>query len=157
MNKNTTVSLSRFVALAIAAVLIASLLSPTSAQDGLDRRDGANQLREQRNDRQPRQRTRLREGTRITDQLGHFEPTGDGAVFRTERGGNFGCLPNLNLERVVRMLRSFDNPENVRWSVSGLVTEFSGRNYVLLSKAIYKANTDALLEDPRPKKKRSEP
>jgi hypothetical protein len=37
------------------------------------------------------------------------------------------------------MLKSVDEPESVKWSVSGTVTEFSGRNYLLVSRAVYKA------------------
>ena len=54
---------------------------------------------------------------------------------------------DLNLERVVRMLKSVDEPESIWWSVSGIVTEFSGRNYLLIERAVYKSasphpNTD---------------
>ncbi|MGI9429909.1 MAG: hypothetical protein ACR2NM_14705 [Bythopirellula sp.] len=82
---------------------------------------------------------RLREGTLISDQSGFFREDGDGATFVADTGMEFGALPNLNLERVVRLLKSVEEPSNVRWSVSGTVTEFSGRNFLLISRAVYKA------------------
>jgi hypothetical protein len=82
---------------------------------------------------------RLREGTKITNRLGRFQQSGDRATFVAEGNLEFGGLPNLNLERVVRMLKSVDEPESIWWSVSGIVTEFSGRNYLLIERAVYKS------------------
>ena len=82
---------------------------------------------------------RLREGTLITDQSGFFREDGDGATFVAESEFEFGALPNLNLERVVRLLKSAEEPSSIRWSVTGTVTEFSGRNFLLISRAIYKS------------------
>jgi hypothetical protein len=82
---------------------------------------------------------RLREGTSLTDQGGHFRPDGDGAVFIAESGYELVALPNLNLERVVRTLKGSDVSESIRWSVNGIVTEFNGRNYLLLQRAVYKS------------------
>jgi len=82
---------------------------------------------------------RLREGTRVTNRLGRFRQSGDRATFVTENDIELGGLPNLNLERVVRMLKGVDEPESIWWSVSGLVTEFSGRNYLLIERAVYKS------------------
>ena len=84
-------------------------------------------------------KVRLREGTLISDQSGFFREDGDGATFVADTGMEFGALPNLNLERVVRLLKSVEEPNSVRWSVNGTVTEFSGRNFLLISRAVYKA------------------
>jgi hypothetical protein len=84
---------------------------------------------------------RLREGTKITNRLGRFRQSGDRATFVTENNIELGGLPNLNLERVVRMLKNVDEPESIWWSVSGQVTEFSGRNYLLIDRAVYKSAT----------------
>jgi hypothetical protein len=84
---------------------------------------------------------RLREGTKITNRLGRFRQSGDRATFVTENRIELGGLPNLSLERVVRMLKNVDEPESIWWSVSGLVTEFSGRNYLLIERAVYKSAT----------------
>ena len=83
---------------------------------------------------------RLREGTQIRGESGYFRLDGDdGATFVTESGHEFGGLPNLNLERVVRILKNAEDSEYVRWTVSGTVTEFSDRNFLLISRAIYKS------------------
>jgi hypothetical protein len=83
--------------------------------------------------------TRLREGTQLTDRMGYFRQNGDALTFVDEEGRELGGLPNLSLERIIRMLKSVDEPESVKWSVSGTVTEFSGRNYLLVHRAVYKA------------------
>lgn len=83
--------------------------------------------------------TRLREGTRLTDRMGHFRQNGDALTFVDEDGRELGGLPNLSLERIIRMLKAVEEPESVKWSVSGTVTEFSGRNFLLVSRAVYKA------------------
>lgn len=82
---------------------------------------------------------RLREGTVLTDEGGRFHQDGDGAVFVSESQLEFISLPNLNLERVIRTLKGSDESESIRWSVSGVVTEFNGRNYLLINRAIYKS------------------
>ena len=83
---------------------------------------------------------RIREGTTITDAMGYFVEDSAGAKFVTQEGHEFGGLQNLNLERVVRLLKSTDDSQGLLWSVSGVVTEFSGRNYLLISRAVYKSN-----------------
>lgn len=82
---------------------------------------------------------RLREGTVLTDQGGRFRQDGDGAVFISENQYEFVTLQNLNLERVIRTLKGSDESESIRWSVSGQVTEFNGRNYLLITRAVYKS------------------
>ena len=87
------------------------------------------------------QTRRLREGTVINDQVGYFREDGDGASFVADTGLEFGALQNLNLERVVRLLKNAEEPSSIRWSVTGEVTEFAGRNYLLIKRAVYKAAT----------------
>jgi hypothetical protein len=82
---------------------------------------------------------RLREGTRLTDLLGQFRQEGDLFSFVDEEGRTFGCLPNLGLERIANVLKGAEEPDSVWWSVSGTVTEFNERNYLLISRAVYKA------------------
>lgn len=82
---------------------------------------------------------RLREGTEIIGQTGYFRQDGDGAVFVTENDHELGGLPNLNLERIVRTLKTADDTRSIRWLVSGTITEFSGRNYLFITRAIYKS------------------
>ncbi len=82
---------------------------------------------------------RLREGTEITGQTGYFRQDGDGAVFVTDNEYELGGLPNLNLERIVRTLKTADETQSIRWRVSGTITEFSGRNYLFITRAVYKS------------------
>ncbi len=90
---------------------------------------------------------RLREGTIINDQAGYFSENGDTASFMSDTGMEFGTLQNLNLERVVKLLKNADEPSSIRWSVTGTVTEFSGRNYILISRAVYKSATPPPVPD----------
>lgn len=83
---------------------------------------------------------RLREGTILTDVIGRFKVSGDRAIFTiTGTGRSFGGLENLNLARVTNILR--DDPE-ADWSISGLVTEHRGLNFLLIQKAIRKTSID---------------
>ncbi|MBL9165950.1 MAG: hypothetical protein JNL18_24725 [Planctomycetaceae bacterium] len=82
---------------------------------------------------------RIREGTRLKDVVGRFRQSGDALVFVDAENREFGGLPNLNLERVARMLQSVEEPESVTWSVSGTVTEYSGQNHLLISRAVFRS------------------
>jgi hypothetical protein len=82
---------------------------------------------------------RLREGTRLRDVAGRFRQSGDSLTFIDQENREISGLPNLNLERILRMLKTVEEPESITWSVSGTVTEFSGRNFLLISRAVYKA------------------
>lgn len=82
---------------------------------------------------------RLREGTRLKDVVGRFRQSGDSLVFIDGENRELGGLPNLNLERVARMLQSVEEPESVTWSISGTVTEYSGQNHLLITRAIFRS------------------
>jgi hypothetical protein len=92
-------------------------------------------------DRQPTTRTaekpaeKIREGTRLTDEVGGFSRVGERVSFSP--GGNresLRCLENLALERIARAI---DESQGQRqWIVSGTVTEFRGSNYLLVTKAV---------------------
>jgi hypothetical protein len=78
---------------------------------------------------------REREGTQITDIQGTFEASGEGAMFYSMDGKlRLSALPNLNLERVVEAIS--DTASEMRWIVSGTLTEFRGSNYLLITRAI---------------------
>lgn len=80
------------------------------------------------------QSERLREGTKIVNQLGHFKITGDRAMFYTEDGKRqFGGLENLNLERIFRALS--ENRDQLVWSISGTITEYRGSNFLQIDRA----------------------
>lgn len=82
---------------------------------------------------------RMREGTEIDGRTGYFRQDGDGATFVTDDGFELGGLPNLNLQRVIRTLKTADENKTIRWRVNGTVTEFSGRNYLFITRAVYKS------------------
>jgi hypothetical protein len=82
---------------------------------------------------------RLREGTRLRDIAGRFRQSGDTLTFIDGENREITGLPNLNLERILRMLKTVEEPESISWSVSGTVTEFGARNYLLISRAVFKA------------------
>ncbi len=76
----------------------------------------------------------LREGTQLSDTLGHFKLSGSRVVFVLADGSRqLTVLENLNLERVTQMAR--DDGQRVSWTVSGLVTEYQGTNYLLVNRA----------------------
>lgn len=81
---------------------------------------------------------RLREGSKLVDQIGEFQKSGDQFSFFTkETYGALRVLENLALERVARMLD--DNPTMRLWSVTGVVTEYRNENYLLITHAVLKA------------------
>ena len=78
---------------------------------------------------------KLREGTRLIDEGGGFSRVGERVSFAP--GGSrepLRCLENLALERISRVI---DESQGQRqWIVSGVVTEFRGGNYLLVTKAV---------------------
>ena len=133
------------LALATICLAVALLVDNTVARDGSGKRyseTGSDQSDQSTSKKTTVQGSRrLREGTLISDQNGFFREDGEGATFVADTGMEFGALPNLNLERVVRLLKNADEPSSIRWSVNGKVTEFSGRNFLLVSRALYKSAT----------------
>ena len=80
---------------------------------------------------------RLREGTKIVDQVGYFLTTGGSPKFYANDGKDqFEGLENLNLERISRTLG--ENPDRLMWSISGMITEYQGSNYLLIERAVLK-------------------
>jgi hypothetical protein len=112
---------------------------------------------------------RLREGTRISDVTGTFQfagdrvafhpddnrsldghggPAGKGPAGRTvptssqvaskgDKAESFRVLENLALERINRELGQARG--TLQWTVSGIVTEYRGNNYLLVTKAVVKS------------------
>lgn len=99
-----------------------------------------------RNSRDGADKARYREGTAIVDLVASIEIEGDAASIIGNDGVRFGGLPNLNLERIVRTLKTVSEPNRVQWSISGVATEYGGRNYLLISRAVYKATSAATAE-----------
>ena len=81
--------------------------------------------------------SRLREGSKITDQLGEFQVTADRFNFYLQNDKHaIRVLENLSLERIARTLE--DDPSPRTWSVTGVLTEFRGENYLLITRAVLK-------------------
>ena len=125
----TRVVLHGSAAVALAVTLAASVVSASPAE-GLGETQFRSELKPAIG--------RLREGTRIVDRLGTFTITAKQAVFHTSDGKmQLGGLPNLNLERVISTLQ--DGAGGMVWSVSGLVTEYHGSNFLLITRAVLKS------------------
>jgi hypothetical protein len=79
---------------------------------------------------------RLREGTRLNDVHGAFVALGADSVTFAPTGGKdaYRVLENLALQRVSQQLDENRGPR--QWIVSGLITEFRGSNYLLVTKAV---------------------
>jgi hypothetical protein len=79
---------------------------------------------------------RLREGTRLIDVSGSFVSLGADSVTFAPTGGKdaYRVLENLALQRVSQQLDENRGPR--QWTVSGLITEFRGSNYLLVTKAV---------------------
>lgn len=86
--------------------------------------------------------TVLREGTYIVDRVGRLTPSSDGQQmeFRFESDGKAMydppviLLPNLKLMAMEKAVSS--SSRDLRFRVTGMVTEYRGRNYVILEKFV---------------------
>lgn len=84
----------------------------------------------------------LREGTFVVDRLGRFAQTSDGQQmeFHFESDGQsmqdppMAVLPNLKLMGIEQVLES--SRHDMRFRITGMVTEYRGHNYILLEKAV---------------------
>jgi len=76
----------------------------------------------------------LREGTGVQSQHVVFRVTGNRVVLTTTGSERFFCLENLNLQRIVEVIRN--NPTLTDWNVDYTVTEYQGENYVLIQRAV---------------------
>lgn len=86
--------------------------------------------------------TVLREGTYIVDRIGRLTPAGDGqqVEFRFESDGKAMfdppviLLPNLKLMAMEKATSG--SSRELRFRITGAVTEYRGRNYVMLDKFV---------------------
>jgi hypothetical protein len=84
---------------------------------------------------------RLREGSKLADVAGTFQFSGDRVAFSPDGSSDsLRVLENLALERVGRLLTEGRSARS--WVVSGVITEFRGSNYLLLTKAVVKLEGD---------------
>jgi hypothetical protein len=88
--------------------------------------------------RSAKEKSKLREGSKIIDRSGRF-------TLRLERyqfdslevdGGSFTLLENQLLERVSSATSNQD--ENAIWAVTGVITEYNGNRFLLLERAVLK-------------------
>lgn len=81
---------------------------------------------------------RLREGTEIRDVPGQFIQVDGRFEFVSMDGSQrLRLLENLALERASRKVE--ETAQNVTWSVSGVVTEYRGVNYLLVKRVVVEA------------------
>jgi hypothetical protein len=79
---------------------------------------------------------RLREGVKLVNQIGELRYHGDGVAFYPDgETHSLQLLENLALERVSHDL----DQSHRKWSVTGVVTEYKGSNFLLLQRAVLKA------------------
>jgi len=82
---------------------------------------------------------RIREGAKFENRLGEFREAGERIRFyMSDDKTSFVAIENLALERVSRVLEGSTSPRS--WSVSGVVTEFRGSNYLIVTRAALKAH-----------------
>lgn len=87
--------------------------------------------------------SRLREGSELVDQFGHFEAAGERLVFvMAPAGVRLVALENLNLERISRSIAG--SPRQLDWLVSGIVTEYRGNRFLLIERAVVTSEARAL-------------
>jgi hypothetical protein len=81
---------------------------------------------------------RLREGTRLIDVVGTFQSLGNDNVSFSPAGSkdSYRVLENLMLQRISQVLDENRAPR--QWVASGLITEYRGSNYLLVTKAVIK-------------------
>ncbi len=79
---------------------------------------------------------RLREGTKLIDVTGTFQAAGADSVSFLVNGNkeSYRVLQNLALHRVSNSLE--ENRALRQWVVSGVITEYRGANFLLLTKAV---------------------
>ncbi len=119
--------------LAIRVVLVFVVLISLTA--GL----GAAKFRENAGSNSGKKKGLVREGTRVVEQLGYFQATGDRTTFLSADGETrILGLENLILERISRITE--ETPGKVEWTVSGTITEFRGNNFLLVTRAVLRSN-----------------
>lgn len=78
----------------------------------------------------------LREGWKLDQVSGRFEPAGNRFAFVAEdSSGRYIVLENLNLERIVKMADVYPVP--IRWTISGVITEYDEENFLLVETATF--------------------
>ena len=82
-----------------------------------------------------KEKHKIREGAVVEEKIGRFDFIGDRMGFYPiGESDSFRVLENLSLERVWQVVQDTDRKQE--WVVSGVVTEFRGANFLLLTKAV---------------------
>jgi hypothetical protein len=131
----------RIVAPATAlAIALVALRTPGQQLEPQVQRRGAAALDAALSEPEAAPRQRLREGSPLTRQAGTFVHVGDRIGFRpADQEETLLVLENLTLERIWKTL---DEAPERPWTVSGVVTEYRGRNYLLMERAVVRAHGD---------------
>lgn len=75
----------------------------------------------------------MREGARLESRVMVVRSSGENLTLETEDDKQaFEALENLALERILQAVRADSNDK--RWLVTGQVTEYRGRNFILLER-----------------------
>jgi hypothetical protein len=84
--------------------------------------------------------TRVREGRDIREMQATFASLGERMSCRLPKlQATVTILENLTLERVSETMMR--HPEDATWEVEGVITEYQGRNYLLLQRAVVNSVT----------------
>jgi hypothetical protein len=78
-----------------------------------------------------------REGVILSKTTGSFSIEGQRVLFHDADGSKLCCLENLMLQRVYEMSR--DSDQEATWNVSGVISEYSGSYFLLVSEAVRSA------------------
>ncbi len=85
----------------------------------------------------------VREGSYIPERIGRLTRTADGQAELTFEADGFALkdppmiiLPNLTLMKMETMVKN--SSRDLKFQVSGMVTEYNGRNYLLLESLVQK-------------------
>jgi len=85
----------------------------------------------------------VREGSYIVDRTGRLTRTPEGQAELTFDADGFALkdppmliLPNLTLMKMELMVKN--SSKDLRFHVSGMITEYNGRNYILLDEVVQK-------------------
>ncbi|MHB8953084.1 MAG: hypothetical protein ACYC4U_08885 [Pirellulaceae bacterium] len=96
---------------------------------------------------------RVREGTSLQHVPGTFQVSGDRILFCPADGtARLPVLENLALERVWQMI---DELGDRAWSVSGTLTEYRGRNFLLIERAVVRSGVPKSVAKSDPPEPRS--
>ena len=93
-----------------------------------------------------KRQTRMREGVLVEEQLGTFQVAGDRITLKLpDQEQPIVILENLALERVWKVL---DDTRGRQWVVSGRVTEYRGKNFLILHRAVLRSEAAKAFANP---------